>query len=334
MECKLVNYHACDFIEASWMERLLPQASFEYRHDPERKLVLPNSIVMCSRVGELRGELLERIARTPGMILFHISDEWYREDYSVYGCFTHVIRNHYHTGLVSDCVTAIPLGPYAYRLTAAPLGSITERRYVWCFAGQPVTTRRAMLRHMRQQEPYYAQVAGVKDYSGPRLSKTEYLRLLEDTMFVPCPMGNAHLESFRLYESLDCGCIPIVEKRPWLDYYTLLLGRHPLPTVTSWGQAPQIIQSLCQDPGKLRAKQQEIAAWWKEYENRLSQTLERVLINSSGQTRRVRIPWPGATRWRGFLELLKHHNGIALLARARLTCRRLSQRWTVARVKA
>jgi len=326
MELALINYSRSDH-EGAWLARLMPSINLHIYRDPEQKLVLRNSIVMCSRLNTLRSDLLVRIASTPGVILFHISDEWYREDYSVYQHFTHVIRSFCHSGMACESVTTIPLGPVFSRIKAGPVRSIAERQYVWCFAGQQVTTRRAMVQHLRNLEPNYTYMAGSKDFSGPRLSGQEYLSLIEDTVFVPCPMGNVHLESFRLYEALDCGCIPIVERRPWLDYFTLLFGEHPLPTVSHWRDAPRLISELNQEgPACLQLKQDEIQDWWRSYREKLSSILENVLQENRDRTSRVQLRWPADTRWRGFIELLQHHNKTALAARAKLTFRRLRRR--------
>lgn len=59
----------------------------------------------------------------------------------------------------------------------------------------------------------------------------EQQRAMLDSIFSPCPQGNVLLETPRVYEALQCGSIPIVERRLTLDYYKQLLGPHPLPTV-------------------------------------------------------------------------------------------------------
>ena len=43
------------------------------------------------------------------------------------------------------------------------------------------------------------------------LSSVEYYEVLKDTKFVPTPHGYYHPETYRLYEELECGCIPIIE---------------------------------------------------------------------------------------------------------------------------
>jgi hypothetical protein len=88
---------------------------------------------------------------------------------------------------------------------------------------------------------------------------SEYHAILDNTLFAPCPMGNAMLETWRFYEALEAGCIPIIEARPWMHYHERLLGPHPVPTVYRWSQARSLIQWRClriREP--LKALQQHI----------------------------------------------------------------------------
>ena len=43
------------------------------------------------------------------------------------------------------------------------------------------------------------------------------------SIFVPCPRGNSSPDTFRLYEALEAGSIPIVERDEYWD-----LGAHQL----------------------------------------------------------------------------------------------------------
>jgi hypothetical protein len=139
-------------------------------------------------------------------------------------------------------------------------------------------------------------------------------------------MGNVNLESFRIYEALDCGAIPVVEKRPWLDYFTLLFGAHPLPSVSCWAEAPVLLRNLLSDAGRLNQKQAEIRSWWADLQEKLSRKIETILKCARSQRPCVSSARALPGRLRGAFEMLKHHNGVALRSRALLTFRRLIRR--------
>src|SRR5271169_362483 len=96
------------------------------------------------------------------------------------------------------------------------------------------------------------------------LTVSECRELMLNTIFVPCPGGWANMDSFRVYESLECGCIPIVETFPH-DYFNSFLANHPFLTVDSWEEAPGLIQAYMADPEVLEKKRLECYEWWMEY---------------------------------------------------------------------
>ncbi len=203
------------------------------------------------------------------VVLLHLSDEVFKDDLGAYRYCDGVIRN-----CRSDLLAAhrdiffFPLGYKAgFARTETPK-SAADRKYMWSFAGDPnKSTRAAMLNAMQKVEGGHCHLTsgfGASD----SLSTDGYRALMDDSVFVPCPVGWMALETFRAYEALEAGCIPIVERRAGLDYYTELLGAHPMPTVTSWDEAAQLVQSLktaCQ----IERVRSACHAWWQDYKHRL-----------------------------------------------------------------
>jgi hypothetical protein len=97
--------------------------------------------------------------------------------------------------------------------------------------------------------------------------------LLSETIFAPCPAGAENLDSFRVCEALEAGCIPIVERRPFYDYFRHLLGDHPMLTVTDWSEAPGLIAGLRKDRGALDRRRLACARWWQDYKTSLVVTV-------------------------------------------------------------
>ena len=66
------------------------------------------------------------------------------------------------------------------------------------------------------------------------------LRPLSSTDFIPCPNGFVHPETYRLYEALECECIPIVENA--YRYYDRLFPNNPFLKVDKWQEAKLLIK--------------------------------------------------------------------------------------------
>jgi hypothetical protein len=143
------------------------------------------------------------------------------------------------------------------------------------------------------------------------MSRIQYQRTLLDSIFSPSPMGSANLECTRTYEALECGSIPIVERRIGLDYYRELLGPHPLPTVRSWPEARNLVHGLLQNPERLDALQAECVAWWAEKKAALRAEVGAFLEERSADTtagdKRMFEPWANSNLWR-CAELTRHHD--------------------------
>jgi hypothetical protein len=167
----------------------------------------------------------------------------------------------------------LPLGYKAEfaRSDVAPKPA-TARAYLWSFAGDPnKLTRGAMLKALDEIGGGAAHLTSGFD-APDCLSTADYRALMDESMIVPCPAGWSNLESFRVYEALEAGCIPIVEKRPGFDYFTALLGPHPIPTVADWNEGAARVRQIKQC-GEADALQRACAQWWASYKPRLGNQL-------------------------------------------------------------
>jgi hypothetical protein len=66
------------------------------------------------------------------------------------------------------------------------------------------------------------------------------------------------LESFRFFEALRAGCIPIVEALPSRWFY----DGAPALRVTDWHDAPALIEALLDDEARLREQHHAVQEWW------------------------------------------------------------------------
>lgn len=97
-----------------------------------------------------------------------------------------------------------------------------------------------------------------------------YVRALRETIFAPCPSGN-NLETFRQYEALEVGAIPIF-RRPSSalhadrDFLTpWLLKGYPGPILNSWAQLGAFLTSMHANATALLVLRGEVAAWYTRY---------------------------------------------------------------------
>ena len=138
--------------------------------------------------------------------VLHLSDEFGMDSLSFYDlsmCKT-IIRNY---------PRALPRFPHLYVL---PLGyhyrSVTkktweERKLVWSFHGTDWFERSKQLEPLLMVEPHSCHFQ--PDWNHATMTpKEEYLSILGNSKFCPILRGN-HVETFRLYEALEAGALPI-----------------------------------------------------------------------------------------------------------------------------
>ncbi|MGJ4931213.1 hypothetical protein ACQR1I_34140 [Bradyrhizobium sp. HKCCYLS2038] len=263
-------------------------------------------------------------SRCRNLVLLHTSDEWFSGGYALYRHFDTVIRN-FATGLARhDGILTIPEGYANGTKASAALRPATERRHVWSFTGEIKSSRAEMATAFARLTPHFLTgTASIYGESGRKLSKPEFDDVLENTVFSPCPMGNAILETWRLYESLELGCIPLVEKRWSLDYFTSLLGPHPIPSFGSWDAACRYAELMLRDRSSLLQKQAEIVGWWTAKKKAVRAEIRQAVTGPSqhlalqrfGALPRNRHP-PLHEPLR-LLQLLRHQSGVSLLRRIR-----------------
>ena len=143
----------------------------------------------------------------------------------------------------------------------------SERKYLWSFAGDiNKSTRKDMIAAMRKHEGGFEHITGGW-MTDAALGTREYRAILEDSVFVPSPPGWTCLDTCRVWEGLEAGCIPIVERRD-LDYFTEICGPHPMPTVKEWSEVDAVF-SAYDNPRRVEALRRECSDWWQDYKYRL-----------------------------------------------------------------
>jgi len=101
------------------------------------------------------------------------------------------------------------------------------------------------------------------------LEKTEYMSYMSRAKVVPAPKGNISYDSFRLYEALEAGAVPIPQNT---DFWNGLFGYVPFPVITNHEQWKGYIQDALNAFPYLNI---ECLAWWL----RTKFDLRRLVLN-------------------------------------------------------
>jgi hypothetical protein len=298
--------------ESDWIAEIFAPIAGDIVYDGKYSVVLDSCLLVDSYL-HARPRDYYRNFRGKNAWLLHLSDETYEGGYDLYENFRGVFRTYWSAVFNPQRVMQIPLGYSAKVRSKAPLLASTARKYLWCFmGGANISSRPEMIRAFEVLEPAFLHATDRGNVS--RIGKEHYVSILRDSVFVPSPMGNTNLDCFRVYEALECGSIPLLEKRFRFDYFRHLLGPHPLPTFTNWDKAAQFVRWMQEHPVEMDHLATECSQWWCEYKRHLSVDIERFVSEPAGVD-------SGSVQWYQSIpgwqvrELLRHHNLPAIARR-------------------
>ncbi len=319
-------WHADNLLEVDWVRDILSDVVEEECTDLDLTCYDDDCIHVVSSnwqpLPAYEDYFHECRARCRRLVLLHTSDEWFSGGYALYRHFDAVIRN-FATGLTQhEGIWTIPEGYSNGTRTGQAVRPITERPYVWSFTGEIKASRADMADAFAGLQPnFMTSTASIYAGGGKKLSKPEFDSVLDNTIFSPCPMGNAILETWRLYESLELGCIPIVETRASLDYFTYLFGPHPIPSFRSWRAARCYAERALADKSSLREKQLQVLSWWTDKKRDVRNQVRRAVTGPSHHTALrafgalARNRYPLLHEPLRLMELLRHQSSSSLMRR-------------------
>lgn len=153
--------------------------------------------------------------------------------------------------------------PIGYRPETKKLiqqNGIGAKSREWFFAGQDTNEDR----HKCVKELIvlgYGKIIPTEGFA-QGVSYEDYMGWMCKAKVLPCPAGNVSPDSFRLYETLESGGIPVVGQGA---FFKLLFGDYPFPTVSDWSELPDIINHYKDRPDVAN----KCSAWWQLYKREL-----------------------------------------------------------------
>ena len=254
-----------------WIYEILKKVKYntiEHETELEKDDVL---IIVDSSIEE-KNELYTKLKLICSKVfLFHLGDESGHYDLSpIYEKCNYVWRtfcsNKY---FVSDNIRCLPIG---YK-TGVLDKQKKNRKYKWAFVGTPhKSSRHDLLFQFSEIQPSFCYKT--EKFDRKIISADEMSEALSLTEFMPCPNGFVHPETYRLYEALECGCIPIVETT--YQYYDRLFPNNPFIKVNKWSDAKPIIKGWEKD--QIQQKKKECEIWWVKHKDDIQNFIKNKII--------------------------------------------------------
>ena len=196
------------------------------------------------------------------IFLFHINDEHLdKRSMPIYDYFNHVWRTCCSPKyFLNNKVKCIPPGYKSGFKKKFDLNK--KRQFKWCFFGtQHKSSRHDMNFQLKEIKPNFVNRTDKFADKEKSMGVDDMIKILSDTNFVPCPAGFYHPESYRIYEALQCGAIPIVESV--YNYFDKTYPNNPFIKIKKWSEAKEIIDNWSHD--KILQKRKECFDWWNGY---------------------------------------------------------------------
>lgn len=149
-----------------------------------------------------------------------------------------------------------------------------ERKYDWFFSGQ--------ISHQRRKECAKA-VEGMPNgiFIGTEgfnegLDYYDYINYMINSKIVICPAGPETPDTFRVYEALEAGCIPIIDIQDGhgkyrKDFWIKIFGEDfPIAQVNVWDSIDDVIEM---ELNNYSYRSGQINMWWRKYKRQLSDNI-------------------------------------------------------------
>jgi GR25 family glycosyltransferase involved in LPS biosynthesis len=182
--------------------------------------------------------------------VLHLSDEFHCDDLKFYS-YTNckgVIRNYIrpdvpcisHTGSALSHILTVPLG-FHYKGTSSK--TFDERSLTWSFHGTDWFNRKEILEKLQVFVPNNCHFTNY--WNDPKMTnESKYLNTLSNSKFCPIPRGN-NIETFRLYEVLEMGTIPIyVRVENDIEFWDIISTKLQLIHLDTWEKAIKFVKLL------------------------------------------------------------------------------------------
>ena len=217
----------------------------------------------------IRKTLMRWTSQGAKFFILHLSDEYGTDPIDFYewpSCLG-VLRNYVRPDVKDEGkIRVIPLGFHwaigngmpAQRTPRPPF-----REYVWSFIGTGWNERVKKLEPLNSL-PVEKRCVLMDDWNSPKmLSREETLSVLLNSWCIPCPAGQ-NSETYRFYEALEAGAVPVLVKDDITNEYLKYLQRWlPLLLADNWAHAAQLVYTLKAKPDVYEQYRSQLLNAWE-----------------------------------------------------------------------
>ena len=250
-----------------WIYEILNKIKYEVI-ESEKHIENQDTLIIVDSSVEKKIDFYNKLKLlTSKIFLIHLGDESGIYDLTpVYSNCNYVWRtfcsNKYFKNKNISC---IPLG---YK-SGINFKKEEDRRYKWAFIGTPhKSSRHDLLFQLSNIKPSFSYKT--KKFNEGIIGVGEMNKVLSSSQFIPCPNGFVHPETYRLYEALECHCIPIVENA--YKYYDRLFPENPFLKIDKWKEARNMIENFTTN--EIKNKSNECKKWWSDYKKNLQNIIK------------------------------------------------------------
>ena len=245
-----------------WIYEILKKTKYDIingLNDLEKDDIL---IIVDSSVEE-KNELYSKLNLICSKIfLFHLGDEFgFHNLLPVYNNCNYIFRPFCSSKYFdNEKVKCIPIG---YK-SGVFYKKESKIKYKWAFTGTPhKTSRHDLLFQFSSIKPFFCHKT--EKFDRKNISVDQMNDILSSTEFIPCPYGFFHPETYRVFEALECGSIPIVESA--YNYYDRIFPNNPFIKINIWKEAKPILEGWNKD--QIKKKSEECISWWTKQKSDL-----------------------------------------------------------------
>jgi GR25 family glycosyltransferase involved in LPS biosynthesis len=266
--------------EGKWLNELFSSSNIPFRLEQvsiDDPLSDSNNLIVFLQKPkwDLQKKWVWKLLQTGKTIkIVHCSDEftYYPDpvDFYKWENVKGILRFYQRPDNTSHTLT-MPLGYHWKNTSEIPL--IEKRSFKWSFVGTDWNNRSKQIESLLEIKPNF--VKYFPDWNNKeQLSEKDYIDLLLDSIFCPCPGGN-NIETYRFYEALECGCIPVYTELPEI----LKDSNIPMIMKTeTWNKVAEVMNFLLTNPSVMNDYHSKLMSWWISYKNKLKLQIDKWLL--------------------------------------------------------